>query len=246
MPLHDWTRVDDGIFHDFHLAWIAEIRRSLNKGLLPEGYYALAEQVAGLGNPDVLALREPTANGVSNGNGYSNDGGTALMTAQPKTRVVAHADDDSYTQLQRRIEIRHVSGHRIVALIEIISAGNKSSHFKWDAFLQKALSAIQGGIHLLLLDVHPPTALDPGGVHGSVWGEYTGEVFELPPDADRTLVSYDCGRTRTAYVEPIAVGQTLRNMPLYLSREGYIEVPLEATYQAAYEGVPRFYRDILQ
>jgi len=35
-------------------------------------------------------------------------------------------------------------------------------------------------------------------------------------------------------------------MPLYLTSEGYIEVPLEATYQEAYEGVPRFYRDILQ
>lgn len=169
-----------------------------------------------------------------------------LMTAQPNTRFISHAKNDSYTKLQRRIEIRHVSGHRIVALIEIISAENKSSHFKWDAFLQKVLSAMCGGIHLLLLDVHPPTALDPGGVHGSVWGEYTGEVFELPPDADRTLVSYDCGRTRTAHVEPIAVGQTLRNMPLYLSREGYIDVPLEATYMAAFEGVPRFYRDILQ
>lgn len=241
MPLHDWTRVDDGIFHSFHNSWIASIVETLNNGLLPEGYYSLGDQVAGLDDPYVLTSHEPIANHPEN-----VDVCATLMTAQPQTRFIAHAVNDRYTRLQRRIEIRHVSGHRIVALIEIISAGNKSSHFKWDAFLQKALSAIQGGIHLLLLDVHPPTALDPGGVHGSVWGEYTGEVFELPPDADRTLVSYDCGRTRTAYVEPIAVGQTLRNMPLYLSREGYIEVPLEATYQAAYEGVPRFYRDILQ
>lgn len=241
MPLHDWTRVDDGIFHSFHNSWIASIVETLNNGLLPEGYYSLGDQVAGLDDPYVLTSHEPTAIRTEN-----VDICSTLMTAQPQTRYIAHAVNDRYTRLQRRIEIRHVSGHRIVALIEIISAGNKSSHFKWDAFLQKALSAIQGGIHLLLLDVHPPTALDPGGVHGSVWGEYTGEVFELPPDADRTLVSYDCGRTRTAYVEPIAVGQTLRNMPLYLSREGYIEVPLEATYMAAYEGVPRFYRDILQ
>jgi hypothetical protein len=28
MPIHDWTRVDAGIFHDFHLAWIAEIREA--------------------------------------------------------------------------------------------------------------------------------------------------------------------------------------------------------------------------
>ena len=25
MPMHDWTRVDDGIYHDFHAAWIGEL-----------------------------------------------------------------------------------------------------------------------------------------------------------------------------------------------------------------------------
>ena len=35
MPLHEWKRVNAGIFHDFHHAWIEEIKRSLNRGLLP-------------------------------------------------------------------------------------------------------------------------------------------------------------------------------------------------------------------
>ncbi len=47
MAIHDWTRVDAGVFHDFHLAWIGELRRVLNSGLLPPDYYALAEQIAG-------------------------------------------------------------------------------------------------------------------------------------------------------------------------------------------------------
>ncbi len=58
MPVHDWNRVTAGTFHDFHLAWIAELRRVLNRGLLPPGYYALAEQVAGEIIPDVLTLHE--------------------------------------------------------------------------------------------------------------------------------------------------------------------------------------------
>src|SRR4051812_9556030 len=29
MPMHDWTRVDDGTFHDFHTAWIGELRKYL-------------------------------------------------------------------------------------------------------------------------------------------------------------------------------------------------------------------------
>ena len=46
MPMHDWTLVEAGIFHAFHHEWISEIFRALNRGLLPEGYYALPEQVA--------------------------------------------------------------------------------------------------------------------------------------------------------------------------------------------------------
>lgn len=41
MPVHDWTRVEAGIFHDFHTVWIGQIRNALNEGLLPAGYYAL-------------------------------------------------------------------------------------------------------------------------------------------------------------------------------------------------------------
>lgn len=56
MPVHDWTIVDDGTFHDFHTAWIGEIRTALNADLLPKGYYALAEQHTGHGIADILAL----------------------------------------------------------------------------------------------------------------------------------------------------------------------------------------------
>jgi hypothetical protein len=44
MPIHDWTRVDAGLFHDFHQDWTIELRRSLNAGLLPPGYFALTDQ----------------------------------------------------------------------------------------------------------------------------------------------------------------------------------------------------------
>jgi hypothetical protein len=27
MPIHDWSRVDAGIFHDFHHAWIEQLKR---------------------------------------------------------------------------------------------------------------------------------------------------------------------------------------------------------------------------
>ena len=30
MPVHDWTRVDAGLFHHFHQDWTIELCRSLN------------------------------------------------------------------------------------------------------------------------------------------------------------------------------------------------------------------------
>jgi hypothetical protein len=37
MPVHDWTQVTAGTFHDFHKAWITELRNALNGGVLPGG-----------------------------------------------------------------------------------------------------------------------------------------------------------------------------------------------------------------
>lgn len=246
MPLHDWTRVQAGIFHDFHQAWITEFRNVLNCGLLPKDYYALSEQVTTGGNPDVLALHHPSEDDLPQ-NGSS--GGTAVLapprmqTLAPRTQLVVQADRENYTQMQRRIAIRHnASGDRVIAMIEIVSPGNKSSTYQWDTFVNKTLGALSKGIHLLILDLFPPSPRDPSGVHGSVWEQLTGDAYQHPPAADRTLVAYSAGLVKTAYIEPIAVGQPFREMPLFLTPEGYVEVPLEATYQAAFAGVPEQYR----
>ncbi len=56
MQIHDWTRVTAGTFHHFHSLWIADLSRSLNEGLLPSGFYSMAEQHAGHTVPDILTL----------------------------------------------------------------------------------------------------------------------------------------------------------------------------------------------
>jgi hypothetical protein len=61
MPVHDWTRVDDGIFHAFHNGWTFQLQTALNEGLLPQGYYALAERHAGRRIADVLTLHASPA-----------------------------------------------------------------------------------------------------------------------------------------------------------------------------------------
>src|SRR5712691_4702818 len=106
MPVHDWTRVEAGIFHDFHVAWIPEIRKVLNGGLLPEGYYALAEQHAGRAIADVLTLHtspgaaEPLALPPATG-------GIALAEAPPKVRR-HQAVESTMLGRRRTLAIRHV------------------------------------------------------------------------------------------------------------------------------------------
>ena len=64
MAIHDWNRVPAWIYHDFHRGWTVEIRRALNRGLLPAGYYAMVERRAGRPDPETIASRlsrpEPT------------------------------------------------------------------------------------------------------------------------------------------------------------------------------------------
>jgi hypothetical protein len=259
MPIHDWTRVTAGTFHDFHLAWIAEIRRVLNAGLLPDGYYAQAEQVANGVIPDVLTLQDASGgpdNGHSNGrNAENGDGGVAVADAPPRVAV-----QQSITELtalagrQRRLVIRHTTGDRIVALIEIVSPGNKQRRPALDSFVDKALAALTSGYQLLILDLFPPGPFDPTGIHGAIWGAL-GDDYVPPPGKPLTLAAYatrgDIAGPRApgavnAYVEPTAPGTALIDMPLFLSATRYVSVPLEPTYAAAYDGVPKRWKRVIE
>jgi hypothetical protein len=223
MPIHDWTRVTAGTWHAFHLSWIAEIQLALNGGILPADYYAQAEQIAGPLGPDVLTLQAP-----------------------PRMRMTAEAEMDDYVLKRRTLVIRHASGDRIIALLEIVSPGNKSSRHGLRSFVEKAVEALYRGYHLLVLDLFPPGPRDPHGIHGAIWSEFCEGSFQLPADEPLTLAAYSAGPRKRAYVEPTAVGRALIDMPLFLEEEVYVNVPLESTYRAAYRGVPRRWQRVLE
>lgn len=245
MPIHDWTRVEAGIFHDFHHEWISEIKRALNRGVLPAEYYAMAEQIAGGLGPDVLTLQRPT-NGIPARNTVDPSGSVALAMAPPKTRFHERADEDLYAAKANAVVIRHVSNHKVVAMIEIVSPGNKNTRHGFRSFVQKAIDMIRAGVHLLILDLFPPGPRDPEGVHPPIWKEFMEKELVLPADKPLTLVSYVGCPAPEAFIEPIAVGATLAEMPLFLEHDWYVLVPLAATYHAAWEAVPAFWRGVLE
>ncbi|MGH7227409.1 MAG: DUF4058 family protein, partial [Gemmataceae bacterium] len=114
-----------------------------------------------------------------------------------------------------------------------------------NAFMRKTHEALAAGIHLLLVDLFPPSSRDPQGIHGAVWGEDCGSDYTLSEDKPLTCVAYIGGAGAEAFIEPVAIGDALPPMPLFLTPEVYVLVPLEATYQSAWEGLPLYWREVL-
>jgi hypothetical protein len=244
MPVHDWTRVGAGTVHDFHVAWITAIRNVLNENVLPPDYYAMAEQIAGPLGPDVLTLQAVEGNGGELPRPPT--GPIALATTAPRVRFTATAEMDEYVLKRRTLVIRHSSDDRIIALVEIVSPGNKASRHALRSFVEKAAEALYRGYHLLILDLFPPGPRDPQGIHAAIWAQISDDAFTLPPDKPLTLAAYSAGPLKQAFVDPVAVGDVLPEMPLFLEPAAYVNMPLEVTYQDAYRGVPRRWQRVLE
>ncbi len=252
MSVHDWTRVGAGIFHAFHHSWIEEIARALNHGLLPAEYYALPEQHAAGFGPDVLTLQGDREDGIHDDgldtgskNVPGSQGGSVLL-APPKLRPVAETELGFYRRKQNTVTVRHASGDRIVAMLEIVSPGNKSSRNAMRSFVAKVAALLESGIHLLIVDLHPPGRRDPHGIHAEVWEEIAGEESTASPDRPLTLAAYESDLGVRAYFVPVAVGDALTAMPLFLEPGKAVEVPLEETYGAAFAEVPRRWQRVLE
>ena len=91
-----------------------------------------------------------------------------------------------------------------------------------------------------------PSGADPFGIHKVIWDEILLEEFTFPEGKDRVLVSYDAGEEKIAYIETVGVGDALPDMPLILTNDLHVKVPLEATYQTAWQLSPESYRHAIE
>lgn len=242
MPMHDWSQVQAGIYHNFHYRWIAAIMDRLNAGLLPKGMIAMAEQIIGGPEPDVVTLQQ-------NDIRFPSPVGGSTMLAEapprPKTQFVIPVDVERYAAKANRVVVRHSLG-KVVAVVELVSPGNKDSRHALRSFVEKTVDLLYDNINLLVIDPFPPGPRDPQGIHKAIWDEITDEPFELPADQQLTLAAYQAAPIKTAYIEPFAVGQPIPDMPLFLHNNFYINVPLEQTYMDTWAVLPELLRDLVK
>ena len=191
----------------------------------------MAEQITGGPEPDVVTLSLPIKPGAG------ATGGLAVADVPPNVRLQTQADATRYARKANSVVIRHPDGE-VVAVIEIVSPGNKDSKHAIRSFARKAAEFLLAGVNLLIVDLFPPSKRDPQGVHKLIWDRIKDEPFELPKDKPLTLAAYSAGGIITGYVEPVGVGDVLPDMPIFLTADRYVPCPLEATYQASWAEFP--------
>ncbi len=160
MPMHDWTRVKAGTYHNFHYRWVAAIMDRLNAGLLPAGFFAMAEQINGRPETDVVTLQT----GLRSNRPPTSHGGVAMAPVRANTRFVLRLapEQERYARKAHRIVIHHELGE-VVAVIEIVSPGNKDRQHSLQTFASKAVDLLTQQVNLLVIDPFPPRPARPPG-----------------------------------------------------------------------------------
>lgn len=97
-----------------------------------------------------------------------------------------------------------------------------------------------------MIDPFPPGPRDPDGIAQAIWDQLVGDPLATGPEGKQAVIAaFDAGEALTAYAEAVTIGDPLPEAPLFLGPGWYVNVPLEATYQASWNVTPRPIRNQL-
>ena len=214
-------------WESFHAAWAGEIMASLNRGLLPKGYFAETQVHVGGVEVDVGTL-EKTEPVVPFDEG---NGGVAVAVEAPVTTFTFPTVFPDSIEVQ---VFETSGGPNLVGAIELVSPGNKNRDETRVAFAAKCAAYLQQAVGLLVVDV---VSDRKANLHDELV-----ELLRLPdiyrfPGSPRTYcIGYHPFRVlpKDAKIDvrcaPLNVGKALPRMPLSLRRGPTVMIDLEATY----------------
>jgi hypothetical protein len=235
MPLLDHFHpplTPERAWESFHSMWAAEVARTLNRRVLPKGYFAEAQvHIGGRVEVDVPTFQKEPGDGLPV-DGLS--GGVALETWAPPvtSRFMPAIFPDE-------IEVRVLAtrtGATLVGAIEFISPGNKDRPEARRAFAAKCASYLQQGIGLIIVDV---VTERQANLHDELIRLMElPEALRFPSETMLYVVSYRPFRTAESdqvefWPVPVELGQALPIMPLALRDGPTLPVELETTYTEA-------------
>lgn len=241
MPVHDWRRGDDSMYHSFQLGWTVDFAARLNQGILPSSHFALTDTIELRPPIAFREMKEPEKSFDDPGlEGEVRD----VTERDPWFRPVLDWSKRQFACMA--VTIRHCDHHQPVAAVMWTTAQDKKVSYRFRSFVRTAVAAITHGIHLLVVDLFPPTPRDPKGIQKAICDEFEEMAFELPPGEPLTVGAYLGGDIPTAYIECVGVGDVLPRLPIFLSETRYVNAPLESTYMQAWEVYPAFLKEIME
>lgn len=230
MPLRDHFRSpvnDTHSWDEVHGGWPMEIVRHL-RDLLPSGFRAAPNVHLGSGfEIDVTTCESATAP-------ESDEGGAATLLALSPTLTV-EADLSEQDEYEVRIyDTEH--GRVLVAAIEIVSPSNKDRPNTRELFVGKLANLLQQGVCVSIVDLVSVRQANLYAELLALLGHSDPSLGETPPYLYAvTLRARQRPRRRTSLLDawfyPMAVGQPLPTIPLWLAPALRVMLPLETSYQ---------------
>jgi hypothetical protein len=201
-------------WHSFHNSWATYLSSQLNT-LLPAGYFAEANVQFGV-EIDVATFEEP--------------GGAGAPPAWVPPPPVSHPFEMAGVVVEVGIFSRS-GGPQLAGAVELVSPANKDRPLHRDAFVSKCVTYLQAGVGLVVVDVvterqadlHRELLVRLGVADPGPGPALSGSAFRA--------VERDGKRWLDVWREPIAVGQLLPTLPLWLRGGLCLPVELEVTYE---------------
>lgn len=219
----------------FHGAWPAMIVLALAPKL-PRRYVAEPRvQLGGSAEIDVGTFDEDEASsGLKRGTGNGEEGGVATAVwAPPRPTLTLVTDFPAQAAFEVRV-FDLESGSRLVAAVEIVSPANKDRPEHRRAFVAKCAALLQEQVSVAIVDVVTTR-------HVNLYGELLELIGEtdpaLAPEAP-ALYAAACRGTKKdntwlleTWTCPVALGQPLPTLPLWLADNLAVPLELEASYE---------------
>jgi hypothetical protein len=216
-------------WRSFHGAWAAAMARLLNQGVLPPGYYAVP--LLDRDGPieiDVAAPRERAAS-------LSAGGPAAPQSWEPPApgltlAVELPAADEVEVQV-----FADEGDPRLTAAVELLSPRNKDRPQARQAFAVKCVDYLLQGSSAVVVDTVTTRRADMNAAILSLLGV---DLSTVSTPSGLSAVSYRAvGREdETQQVQlwpaPLALGEPLPIVPLWIASDFSVPLDLEASYQA--------------
>ncbi|MBX9585587.1 MAG: DUF4058 family protein [Gemmataceae bacterium] len=235
MPLRDHFRSpvnDKHHWSELHGQWPGEIVRTLFDPL-PPGFVAGPRVYLGSSFEVDVSVTEDDRD--PDGPGGEGEGGTATLAAGAPTLTVTAdlSDQDEY-------EVRVYDAERerrLVAAVEIVSPSNKGRPDTREPFVGKVAALLRQDVCVAVVDVVSVR-------QANLYAELLARLGRADPrlgDPPPALYAVTLSRRKPprrrplldAWFFPMAVGEPLPTVPLWLSPDLRIELPLEPGYQEA-------------